>query len=292
MGWMNLARSAFRHLARLLLTLLIGGLVGATLVRMAPAFGIDQQEFDVRLSRDSVEALRRKEARNDNILSFYGRYLAGLMHGNLGESTSFNRPVAELIRERLPVTLSYLGTGVAVGLLLGFSLALIGTRYRLLIFDLLPSFASGLCLSIPSAVLALVFLLLGKPGQWAMALVVFPYVYGYSRNLLEHVQDSPHVVAARARGVRPRHILARHILPIAGPQLLALFGVAVSIAFPACVPIEVMCESPGIGQLAWNAATARDLPLLVNLTLLATAIVLIGNSLSDVMIHATRRDAA
>lgn len=280
-----------KHLLRFVMTLLAGGLIGATLVRMAPAFGIDEQELDTHLNRETIESIRRENAPNQNIITYYGHYLAGVAHGDLGRSMSFKRPVAELIRERLPVTLSYLGTGVGAGLLLGFALAVLGTRFRFLIFDLVPTFASGLCLSIPSAVLALVFLLLGKPGQWALALVVFPYVYRYSRNLLMQIQDSPHVIAARARGVRPGHIVARHILPIAGPQLLGLIGIAIAIAFPACVPIEVMSEAPGIGQLAWNAASARDLPVLVNLTLLATAIVLAGNSLSDMLIGAVRSEA-
>lgn len=280
-----------RHLARFVLTLLAGGLIGATLVRMAPAFGIDEQELDSHLNRETIESIRRDNAPDRNILRFYGHYLSGIAHGDLGQSMSFKRPVAELIRERLPVTLSYLVTGVGAGLLLGFTLALLGTRFRFLVFDLVPTFASGLCLSIPSAVLALVFLLLGKPGQWALALVVFPYIYRYSRNLLMQIQDAPHVIAARARGVRPAHLVARHILPIAGPQLLALIGIAIAIAFPACVPIEVMSEAPGIGQLAWNAASSRDLPVLVNLTLLATAIVLAGNSLSDVLIRAVRSES-
>ena len=288
---MALFRAIARHFVRLLVTILAGGLLGATLVRMAPAFGIDEAEFDTRLNRSTVESMRRENAPDPNILVFYGHYLAGAVHGDLGQSMSFKRPVAGLIRERLPVTLAYLGTGVMAGLLLGFTFAVIGTRFRLFLFDLVPIFASGLCLSIPAAVLALIFLLLGKPGEWAMALIVFPYVYRYSRNLLAHVQDAPHVIAARARGVRPGGLVLKHILPIAAPQLLALIGVAVAIAFPACVPVEVMCESPGIGQLAWKAATARDLPVLINLTLLATAIVLAGNSLSDVMARALRRDA-
>jgi ABC-type dipeptide/oligopeptide/nickel transport system permease component len=70
--------------------------------------------------------------------------------------------------------------------------------------------------------------------------------------------------------------------------MLAVIGLAVSIGFPALVPIEVVCDSPGLLQLAWNAALARDMPVLVNITLLAAVVVMIGNAASDVLSQTAR----
>jgi peptide/nickel transport system permease protein len=80
-------------------------------------------------------------------------------------------------------------------------------------------------------------------------------------------------------------ILAWHVLPVAGPQLIALAGVTISLALGASIPVESLCGLPGIGQLAWQAALSRDLPLLVNLTVLVTLVTLLANSGADVMIH-------
>ena len=60
-------------------------------------------------------------------------------------------------------------------------------------------------------------------------------------------------------------------------ELFALLGVSLSTAFTAAIPVEAICDSPGIGQLAWQAALARDLPVLTNLTLIVTAVTLLGN---------------
>ncbi|MGB0043246.1 MAG: ABC transporter permease subunit, partial [Terriglobales bacterium] len=79
--------------------------------------------------------------------------------------------------------------------------------------------------------------------------------------------------------------LACHVLPVAGPQMIALAGITVSIALGACIPVEALCGLPGIGQLAWQAALSRDLPLLVNLTVLVTLVTLLANSGADVMIY-------
>jgi len=70
-------------------------------------------------------------------------------------------------------------------------------------------------------------------------------------------------------------------LPIAAPPLLALLGVSFAIAFGAAIPIEALCDSPGLGQLAWQAALSRDLPLIVNVTLVVCLVMLAANSLAD-----------
>jgi peptide/nickel transport system permease protein len=147
---------------------------------------------------------------------------------------------------------------------------------------------SGAFLCIPAAVLALLSVILNAPGYVAIALIVFPKIYRYSRNLLAKAYSLPHITAARARGLSELRILGCHALPVAGPQIIALAGVTMSIAIGASIPIESLCGVPGIGQLAWQAALSRDLPLLVNLTVLVTLVTLLANSGADVMIYMLR----
>src|SRR5579872_2831364 len=104
-----------RQARRILLTALVGGLLGATLVRLAPGFGVDERELDARLSAESQQAIRAEHARDNNIAAYYVRYLGGLLHGDFGFSRSLNRPVSELLAQRLPLTLASLGYGVAGG---------------------------------------------------------------------------------------------------------------------------------------------------------------------------------
>ena len=147
---------------------------------------------------------------------------------------------------------------------------------------------SGAFLCIPAAVLALASVVLNAPGYLAIALIVFPKIYRYSMNLLAKTYGLPHITAARARGLGELRILARHVLPVAGPQIISLAGISVSVALGAAIPVESLCGLAGIGQLAWQAALARDLPLLVNLTVLVTLVTLLANSSADVMNHVLR----
>jgi len=277
-----------RFFRRLLITALFGGLLGATLVRLGPGFGVDERELDTRLSTESREAIRAERANDDNIAVFYLRYLNGLLHGDFGFSRSLNRPVGELLKERLPVTLGSLAYGVFGGVSIGFSLALLTVWWRGAGMDLIPGALSGLCLALPAAVIALVFLWMGAAGRWAIALVVFPHVYRYAKNLLVATYQLPHVLAAQAKGLSRARIMSAHILAPAAPQLAALAGMSVSLAFGASIPIEVICDTPGVGQLAWKAALDRDLPLLVNITVLVAMLTLAANSLADLALNAWR----
>jgi len=149
--------------------------------------------------------------------------------------------------------------------------------------DLLGSLLVGVLLCLPAAVLALLFVLAQAPARLLLGLVVFPKIFRYSRNLLARSSALPHVLTARAKGLGNMRVLVWHILPTAAPQLLALLGVTVSVAFTAAIPMEALCDIPGIGQLAWKAALGRDVALLVNLTMIVTLVTLVANSVSDMV---------
>jgi peptide/nickel transport system permease protein len=111
-------------------------------------------------------------------------------------------------------------------------------------------------------------------------------VYRYAKNLLVHTYQSPHVLAAQAKGLGNLRVLFAHVVTPAAPQLAALAGISVSLAFGASIPIEVISDTPGIGQLAWKAALDRDLPLLVNITVFIALMTLVANSLADLALAA------
>jgi peptide/nickel transport system permease protein len=280
--------TVLRQLRRILLTALVGGLLGATLVRLGPGFGVDDRELDSRLSQESRQAIRSEHAADNNIAVFYLRYLSGLVHGDLGFSRSLNRPVSELLKERLPLTLGSLAYGVLGGVSIGLTLALLTACWRIPGSNIATGLAAGACLALPSAVIALLFLWMNVPGRWAIALVVFPHVYRYAKNLLVATYQSPHVLAAQAKGLSNSRVWFAHVFAPAAPQLAALAGISVSLAFGASIPIEVISDTPGVGQLAWKAALDRDLPLLVNITVLVALMTLVANSLADVALAAWR----
>jgi peptide/nickel transport system permease protein len=277
----QLSKGLLRRLGEAALLIVLGGLAGAALVRFSPGYGVDVRELDPRLSEDSLASLRGENSLPQGVVSFYFEHLAGVLRGDLGSSDSFGQPIRELIADRLPATAGLLAAGLVGAWALGLGAALLGTWKTSKAFDRMTTFASGAFLCLPSALLALLFFLWGDSGVLALVFVLFPQVFRYSKNLLDEARNSPHVLAARARGLSETRVLFAHVvLPVLGP-LLALLGVSVNLAFGASIPIEVICGRPGIGQLAWEAALSRDLPLLVNVTMTVTLLTVAANAVSD-----------
>jgi peptide/nickel transport system permease protein len=274
------------HALALLATVLLGGLLSATLIRLAPGFEADERELDPHLNAQSVQALREARQRDHNLFRFYFSYMKRVAQGDLGTSFALGQPVRTLLRDRAPLTLRLLSTGLGLAWIVSLTLALSAAWLRLSVFDVVTTIVSGTFLCIPAAVLALLSVLWNVPGSLAIALIVFPRTYRYASNLLVKAYSRPHITAARARGLGEARILFWHVIPVVTPQLLAVAGVSVSLAVGAAIPVEALCGLPGIGQLAWQAALARDLPLLVNITILVTLVTLLANSGADVIGHA------
>ncbi|HZD39748.1 MAG TPA: ABC transporter permease [Terriglobales bacterium] len=272
-----------RHLLVMLATVLLGALLAATLVRVAPGFDVDEQQLDSRLSSESRDALRSGRVRNSNIVVFYVDYLRRAISGDLGRSQILNRPVRELIAERLPVTTHLVALGLLWGWLIATALGAIAALARVNSVRMFIGGAAGALLCFPSAVLAMAFVVARAPAYLALALVVLPKVFAFTRNLVISSYAMPHVITARAKGIRETRVLLWHVLPVTGGQVIAVFGVSVSMALGAAIPVEALCGLPGIGQLAWQAALGRDLPLLVTLTMIVACVTMTANSISDAM---------
>jgi peptide/nickel transport system permease protein len=235
-----------------------------------------------------VHALRAARGQENNIFHFYLSYMNRAAHGDLGTSLALGQPVRSLLRDRAPLTLRLLIFGLGLAWVAALTMALTAAWLKFAAYDLLTTLVSGTFLCIPAAVLALLSVLWNVPGSLAIALIVFPRIYRFTRNLLAKSYSLPHIITARAKGLGEARILFWHVVPSVAPQLLAVAGVSVSIAVGAAIPVEALCGLAGVGQLAWQAALARDLPLLINITILVTLVTLLANSGADVIGHMVR----
>lgn len=281
-----------RHGLSLIATVLLGGFLSAALVRLAPGFDVDEAQLDPHLNSESIRALHETRLEQRNVFRFYVHSLQHAVHGDLGTSIALGQPVSSLLRQRIPLTVRMVGIGLLLSWALAAALALSAAWLRISAYDALTTVISGAFLCMPAAVLALLSVLWNVPGALAIGLIVFPQVYRYVRNLLAKAYSRPHIITARAKGLSEIRILFWHVVPLAGPQMLAVAGVSVSIAVGAAIPVEALCGLAGVGQLAWQAALARDLPLLTNITILVTLVTLLANSGADVIGHMLRGQEA
>jgi peptide/nickel transport system permease protein len=268
---------------------LLAGLASAVLVRYSPGALVDERELDPRMSRETLAALRAERAADASLGSGMARYFRGAIRGDLGESRSRNAPIADLLLQYSPATLRRLGVGLAGAWLLGLGLAVPVARFRRAwTLDLTTALLAGVLLSLPAAVLAYLCLTIGAAVETVLVLVLAPRVFRFSRNLLAQAYGAPDVDMARARGIGEARIPVAHVLPGAAPQLVALVAASLSMAIGAIIPIEAISDAAGLGRLAWQAAMSRDLPLLVNLTMLIALATTAAMALAEVVTQRPR----
>ena len=108
----RLRRAAVRRLGAFALTVVVAVCGAAALIRLAPGFGMDERLLDPRLSAESVRAIEARQRGEAGFSLWLWRYAAGLLRGDLGESTALNRPVSELFAERAALTVRNTATGL------------------------------------------------------------------------------------------------------------------------------------------------------------------------------------
>jgi peptide/nickel transport system permease protein len=136
-------------------------------------------------------------------------------------------------------------------------------------------------LAIPAGLVALLILLSQGPAALGLAIALFPRLFSYARGLFQQNAVTGFALAAKARGLGTPRFLRRYVVWPAGPALLAILGLSVNAAFGGAILLETICDLPGVGQLALQAALARDLPLLVGMTLFVGLLTVTANAVTD-----------
>ena len=136
-------------LLNLILVVLLGGFAAAALVRLSPGFDIDENSWNPRIGAATLAAMHARRERENRLPIFYVRYLGAALHGDLGQSESLRVPIAELLRERTPVTARLIGWGLAGGLLSGAFFAWLAVWPRRALLEVAAVSINGLLLAIP-----------------------------------------------------------------------------------------------------------------------------------------------
>jgi len=256
------------------------GLVAAgtiLLMRFAPGYFTDAREMDAKYASSARAELGAEHARS--VGSVATEAVRGWMHGDLGTSRQYEVPVTTLLGPRLRVTAWLLVRGLFFGWLIAICAALPLSALRSGAAVLGVPFT--LLLAVPTGAMATLCLLTDFGGPvLVLTLLLAARDFKFLHRVLTLAWKAPHILQGRAQGLRADQLVRGHIVPDVLPQIRALASLSVLTALSAIVPIEVIFNVPGVGQLAWTAAMNRDLPVLLSVTLLMAAAVVCAGMLS------------
>lgn len=290
--------------------MLAAAVVNFFLLRLAPGDAAQVIAGEAgSASPEFVAALRAQFGLDQPLAAQFGHYLRNLLQFDLGYSFRHGQPVAQLIADRLPATLLLVGTAIALAAVLGSALGVWAAsragRFTdvvissvALLFFATPLFWIGLMLIVGFSVVldllpvAGMFDVAAAHTGWARVLdiarhLVLPaltlglfYMAVYIRlvraSMIE-VQHQDFVRTAVAKGASPRRVLVRHALRNALLPMVTMVGVQASSVLGGAVLVETVFSWPGLGRLAFEALTQRDLNLLMGILLCSAAVVVLMN---------------
>lgn len=237
-------------------------------------------------------------------------YLLAIARFDLGTSYQLNRPVTDILFERVPATIELAVAGVLVALAIGIPLGIrsatrvggAADRVGIVGSSILvaaPAFLVGYVLIYvfafqPTVLWGLAILPIGGYEPWDLRYLFLPaitlgiglaaYYARLTRTALLDELHQDYTRTARAKGATERRVTWRHAFRNALPPVLIQVGLDLGILLGGVVIVESVFSWRGIGKLAIDAVTQEDLPLLLGTVLFATLCIVIVNLIVDISV--------
>ena len=251
-------------------------------------------------TKEQESELREDLGLNESLPYQYWLFLGRVLKGDLGRSFVNNRPVADLIWERVPATLELTGVAMGIVAFAGIPLGIVAALNRGGVIDLVARWFSALAQAAPSFWLA--FVLIAIFGVWlrwlpfvgrqeatsvilpAIAVAMFPLagVARLTRSGMLEVLEDEYIFFARAKGLRERVVVLKHALRNALIPVVTFSGIILGNFLVGSLSVEVVFAWPGVGYLAWQSVIVRDYPTVQGLVLVFAAIYVIANLAVDI----------
>lgn len=248
-----------------------------------------------------IERIRGQMHLDDPLITRYLRFLWDALHGDLGTSIKLNRSVTTLILTAFPATLLLAACAAVVSWIIGIPAGILSAVRRDSLLDhffmgfsllgvSMPIFWSALLLQY---IFALKLKWLPVSGFYGWKYLILPaIVLGWSsagviarltRSSLLEVMRHDYIRTARAKGLRELRVISRHALKNALIPVVTIMAIQVATLLSGAVITEAIFGIPGVGRISVNAIQSRDMPLLQGSVLFATALVIFGNLIADIL---------
>ncbi|AEM40777.1 Peptide/opine/nickel uptake family ABC transporter, permease protein [Ketogulonicigenium vulgare WSH-001] len=258
---------------------------------------------------DTLAALRAELGLDQPFMTRYLGWLTGVLQGNLGNSYIYQTPVADLIGERLKVTVPLAVLATAMSLVIALPLGVWAANRPGGAVDNLASLYSQIGIAVPNFWVGLLLILGvalglglfssgGFPGWgagfWpainalilpavALAIPQSAVLTRVTRSSVIEVVNEDFVRTARAKGLSRARALWRHAVPNALLPIITMLGLQIPFLISGAVLVENVFTLPGLGTLAYQSLSQRDLIVVQNVILLFALIVLVANTVVDAL---------
>lgn len=304
-------RYVIRRLIQSVVLLVLVSIIGFAMLRLAPGSPLSAYALSPGMTQEDIARIKHQMGLDDPVPVQYVRWASGLAVGDWGTSYRNNEPVLSVIANRLPATLQLMGSAIAIAVVLGTLIGLLGALRRYSIFDYLATVGAMVALSIPTFWFGLMAIYLfavelgwlpsggrttiGGGGSLmdrlehlilptlVLSLVTVATWSRYTRSEMIDVVNQDYMTTARAKGLKERSIVFRHGLRNAVLPLITLAGLQLPFLFGGALVTETVFTWPGMGRLFLDSLQYRDYPVLMGILVFTAILVLLGNLVADLL---------
>lgn len=270
------------------------------MLESAPGDAVDAYGVTFGGDVGQIAEMRARWGLDQSVWRRLGAYLAALAQGNLGWSVSFNRPIFDVISERLPNTLLLMGAATALSFAVGSFLGVVAGARPGSFRDRFLSVASLVLYAVPGFWLpssGIETIASGKHGLArasdiarhlilpvvSLAVIYLALYLRVMRAAMADIWRMDFVRALRARGISRPRIVLFHVARNALLPLVTVLGVQAASMLGGSVVIESVFAVPGLGRLAQEAVASRDTPLLLGVIITSALMVILVNFVIDLV---------
>ena len=283
-----------RVLAAVLFVLVVssGALV---LVRMAPG----DATSDLFLSGAdpaAVEAARHRLGLDQSVTVQLKKWLQGVATLDLGVSSRYGRPVADLVADRAGNTALLAALALVVATLIGLPIGILTGSRPTSRFAMIVTWLSVAFVACPPIVGTLGLLLLAVETGWlsiapgslavptlALALPLAAMLERLQAQAIAEAVSSPDLVAGAARGLSRGRLLWMHAARQSLRPVLGVYGIVIGSLFSGSIAVETMTAWPGLGRLMLDGLVSRDIFLVAGCAMAGAVLIAAGNFIADVV---------
>jgi peptide/nickel transport system permease protein len=248
-----------------------------------------------------VEDFRQRLGFNDPLTVQYGRFIAGAVRGDFGESLRYKRDAMALVLERLPATLTLAGTSLLLTLAVAVPLGVLSAVRRDSLLDHAGTVVTVLGQAVPGFWLGLMLIYLFSVqlrwlptgGTGTLAHLVMPSIVlaaffsariaRLTRSAVIDVLNEDFVLTARAKGLRESRVVGKHTLRNSAIPIVTLAGLEAGQLLGGAVITETIFAWPGVGRLTVQALLNRDFPVVLAAVSLTSVTYTVLNLLVDLL---------
>ena len=236
-------------------------------------------------------------------------YILDVLRGDFGDSYMYNRPVLDLIAERIPNTLQITVTALIIALIIGVGIGMFSALHQYSILDYVFMVLALVGVSMPIFWLGLMLVnlfsvqlgWLPTQGRGDLAIGLWDFVSHMilpcaclstipmatfariTRSSMLEVIHNDSIKALRARGISERSVIWKHALKNALPPIVTVLGLQIASCFTGAILTESIFSWPGMGTMIVNAITNRDYMLIQGVVLFFALVFVIVNLVVDVV---------